>query len=154
MSSSSELSLNVNFNNINFYKFAGPPEELRIFYAGNDFIDLEWSDTRDNAQCITGVATFCRETNETRTEADECEARAGDAGVTRQGRVTHLNACTRYKCWSSYSDTSGDWSLTSNTCVASTWSQGVEISGVTSVAHVVHGSEVTVTWAGVESGHR
>ena len=129
----------------------GPPEQLSVAYTGNDFVDLQWTDTSSNGQCINGVATFCTVTNDTDTGACDMVTR-DDKEMIREGRVTHLSACTRYKCWAAYPSTTGDW-IQSDTCVTTTWSRGVHISGVTRVAWSVSGDTVLVTWGGCQNGH-
>lgn len=76
----------------------GAPENFAVTYAGSDFIDLEWSDPGEMSQCVRGVTTLCQRTEES---GPEC----GPGGVVRGqrgGRVTHLEACTRYECWAAY----------------------------------------------------
>ena len=89
-------------------------ELLHHDHAGSDFIDLQWVDSSYDPQCIAGVATFCRRTDEAaqqwspancslaRTEAGHTRGAAG--GLARSGRVNHLTPCTRYQCWAAYPD--------------------------------------------------
>ena len=77
--------------------------------AGSDFIDLQWADSSYDPQCIAGVATFCRRTDEAAHQwspanCSLARTAAAAGGLARSGRVNHLTPCTRYQCWAAYPD--------------------------------------------------
>ena len=132
----------------------GRPANLSIYWVGSDFVEMEWLDTMENPQCIRGVATYCQETTEMRSDCGYSRGR--DVGV-RRGRVNHLSPCTGYKCKAAYSDNedTGEW-IESDTCVVTTWARGVDISAPTRVNYNYNpvNANILVTWGGPVSGFR